>query len=170
MKVAAARVDAFLRRPDAQIAAVLLYGPDAGLVRERADALGRSVVPDLRDPFRVVDISGPAIAADAARLADEAAQIGLMGGRRLVRVREVGDAHAAPFARLLASAAGDAMIVVEAGELPARSALRRIFEDAANAAAIGCYPDNARDLAEVVRQSLAAHRIAVSRDAVEFLA
>jgi len=39
MKLAAGRVEGFLRRPDPEIRAVLLYGPDAGLVRERAEAL-----------------------------------------------------------------------------------------------------------------------------------
>jgi hypothetical protein len=37
MKLASARVEGFLRRPDPEIRAVLLYGPDAGLVRERAE-------------------------------------------------------------------------------------------------------------------------------------
>lgn len=170
MKLTGARIDAFLRRPDPDIRAVLLYGPDAGLVRERADTLGRTVSEDLRDPFRVADLTGPTLAADPARLFDEAAQIGLMsGGRRLVRVREVGDAHSALFARFVADPPGDGLVVAEGGDLPGRSALRRAFEDAPRAAAIACYPDSARDLAEVVRDSLGAHRISASRDAIAFL-
>ena len=169
MKLASARVDAFLRRPDPEIRAVLLYGPDAGLVRERADALGRTVSEDLRDPFRVADLTGAAIAADPARLFDEAAQISLMGGRRLVRVREAGDAQSQAFARFLADPPSDGLVVVEGGDLPGRSSLRRAFDDAPRGVTIGCYPDSARDLAEVIRESLAAHRITASRDAVEFL-
>ena len=38
MKLPATRVAAFLRRSDPGFRAVLFYGPDAGLVRERADA------------------------------------------------------------------------------------------------------------------------------------
>lgn len=169
MKLAAARVEAFLRHPDPAVRAVLVYGPDAGLVRERADLLGRATVPDLHDPFRVAELTGAALVADPARLYDEAAQIGLMGGGRLVRIRDVGDAHAAVFARFLADPPRDGLVVVEAGELPARAALRRLFDDAAAGVAIACYPDSARDLAGVIRDSLAAHRIAASRDAVEFL-
>lgn len=169
MKLPAGRVDSFLRHPNAEIRAVLLYGPDAGLVRERADTLGRTVAPDLRDPFRVADLSGATLAADPARLYDEAAQISLMGGGRLVRVREIGDTHSAVFARFLADPLGDGLVVVEAGDLPSRGALRRLFDDAPSGVAIGCYPDGARDLAEVIRESLAAHRITASRDAVEFL-
>ena len=169
MKLASARVDTFLRRPDPEIRAVLLYGPDAGLVRERADALGRTVSEDLRDPFRVADLAGAAIAADPARLFDEAAQISLMGGRRLVRIREAGDAQSQAFARFLADPPSDGLVVVEGGDLPGRSSLRRAFDDAPRGVAIGCYPDSARDLAEVIGESLAAHRVTASRDAVEFL-
>ena len=55
------------------------------------------------------------------------------------------------------------------GDLPARSALRRAFDDAPGAAAIGCYPDNARDLAQVIRDAFAAHRVGASRDVTDFL-
>jgi DNA polymerase-3 subunit delta len=64
---------------------------------------------------------------------------------------------------------GDALVVVEAGDLPGRSALRRAFDDAPHAVAIGCYPDSARDLAAMIRETCAAHDIAISRDAVDFL-
>jgi DNA polymerase-3 subunit delta len=170
MKLAPARVDAFLRRPDPDVRAVLFYGQDAGLVRERADILARTVVPELHDPFRVAELSAAALAGDPARLADEAAQLALMGGRRVVRVRDAGDAHATVLAGFLAAPAGEALVVVEAGDLGGRSSLRRAFDDCPRAATVGCYPDAARDLAAVIRETLAARRIAASRDAIEFLA
>ena len=169
MKLSAGQIDGFLHRPDPQIRAVLLFGPDAGLVRERADTLARAICPDLHDPFRVTELTAAVVAADPARLADEAAQISLMGGRRVVRLREAGDSLAPLFARFLPDAAGDALVIAEAGDLPGRSGLRRAFDEAPQAVAIGCYPDNARDLAAVIRDTLAAHRIAASRDAIEFL-
>jgi DNA polymerase-3 subunit delta len=169
VKLSAGQVDGFLRRPDPQIRAVLLFGPDAGLVRERADTLARAICPDLQDPFRIADLTATIVAADPARLADEAAQISLMGGRRVVRLREAGDALAPLFARFLPDAAGDALVIAEAGDLPGRSALRRAFDEAPQTVAIGCYPDNARDLAAVIRDTFAAHRIVAGRDAIEFL-
>jgi DNA polymerase III subunit delta len=181
VRLAAGRVEAFLLRPDPQTRAVLLYGPDAGLVRERAESVARAICPDLHDPFRVADLTPATLASDPARLADEVAQISLMGGRRVIRVREAGDALAALFTRFLAGVPGaegdargdargdDGLVIAEAGDLPGRSALRRAFDDSPVAAAIGCYPDTARDLAQVIREAFAAHRIGASRDALEFL-
>lgn len=169
MKLAPRQVEGFLRHPGPQVHAVLLYGPDAGLVRERADGLTRLICPDPADPFRIADLGAAALAADPARLADEAAQISLMGGRRVVRVREAGDALAKVFERFLADTPSDTLVIIEAGELFPRSALRRAFEEAPRAAAIGCYPDSARDLAALIRDSFAACHIAASRDALDFL-
>jgi DNA polymerase III subunit delta len=169
MKLSSARVAAFLQRPNREIRAVLLYGSDAGLVSERADTVARTVCPDLKDPFRVADLSGSALAADPARLADEGAQMGLMGGRRVVRVRDATDRLARLFSGFLESTPGDAFIVVSAGELPGSSPLRRVFEAAPDAAAIGCYPDTPRERGAVIADALRAHRITASIDAAEYL-
>jgi DNA polymerase-3 subunit delta len=169
VKLLPSRIAAFLQRPDPEIRAVLLYGPDEGLARERAGIIARTVCPDLKDPFRVADLSAAALIADPARLADETAQLSLTGGRRVVRVRGAGDVHAKLFGEFLETAIGDAFVVVDAGELPSRSALRRAFEAAPHAAAIGCYPDTPRDLAAVIRETLSEHRVTASRDAAHFL-
>ena len=169
MKLPAARIAAFLQRPDQTIRAVLLYGPDIGLVRERADVLARTVCPDLKDPFRVADLSGAALAADPARLADEAAQLSLIGGRRVIRVRDAADRLAGLFRGFLDAAPGDGFIVVEAGDLPGSSALRRVFDTSPRAVAIGCYPDTPRDRAAVIRDTLRAHRITASGEATQYL-
>jgi DNA polymerase III subunit delta len=169
VKLAAARIAAFLQRPDQAIRAVLLYGPDIGLVRERADVLARTVCPDLKDPFRVADLSGAALAADPARLADEAAQMSLIGGRRVIRVHDAADRLAGLFRGFLDAAPGDGFIVVEAGDLPGSSALRRVFDISPHAAAIGCYPDTPRDRATVIRDTLRAHRITASGEATQYL-
>ena len=169
MKLATTRIAAFLQRPDRETRAVLFYGPDEGLVRERSGTLARTVCPDLKDPFRVADLSAATIGADPARLADEAAQLSLTGGRRVVQVRGAGDGLAKLFGEFLKTAPGDALVVVEAGDLPPRSALRRAFEDDRLATAIGCYPDTPRDLAALIRETLTVHRVTASRDAAQFL-
>jgi DNA polymerase-3 subunit delta len=168
VKIAPARLAAFLQRPDPAVGAVLFYGPDTGLVRERADTLARTVCPDPGDPFRVADLDAAALAADPARLSDEALQLSLVGGRRVVRVRGASDGLARMFGGVLAETAA-ALVVVEAGELGGGSALRRAFENSPRGAAVGCYPDAPRDRAQVIRESLAAHRVTASRDAAQYL-
>lgn len=180
MKIEPRSLAGFLKRPDPGCQAILLYGEDAGLVRERAEALARTVVDDLADPFRVADLAGDTLVDDPARLADEAAAMSLMGGRRVVRVRHVtpmvGKDIAESFASFLKhGAAGHkpqdlALIVVEAGELDGRSPLRKLFETAPNAGAIACYRDEGDSLSAVIRDTLGQHRVRASGDAMAWLA
>ncbi len=159
MKIGAGRADRFCRSPPAKVVAVLVYGPDRGLAQERAETLVRSIVDDLRDPFRVSELSGKAIVADPASLADEAAALALTGGRRVVRLREAGNDTAEAVASWLETAAGDTLVVLEAGELAASSRLRKLCEGADNAAAVPCYADDATSLESVIDESLASHQL-----------
>ncbi|MCC7276079.1 MAG: DNA polymerase III subunit delta [Alphaproteobacteria bacterium] len=170
MKVPAARLDAFCKKPDAGVRMVLVYGPDAGLVRERAETLGRTVLPDLDDPFRVSLLTGASVVADPARLGEEAAAQSLIGGRRLVRVRDATDATAAAFAAALDAPQGDTLIVAEAGELRAGGPLRKLFEGAAAAAAVPCYVDEGAALERVLRETLARFDATLDADAARWLA
>jgi DNA polymerase-3 subunit delta len=169
MKVQGRGVAAYLRKPDPAARATLLYGPDQGLVRERAEALVRSVVPDAKDPFRIAQLSAADLADDPARLADEAAAIPFFGGRRAIRVTGVGDRQTGAIENFLAAPQGDALVVVEAGDLNPRSTLRRLFEEADNAAAIACYADAPEALEELIEAVLgkAGHR--VDAEAIDYL-
>ncbi len=170
MKLAAARTDAFLRSPDPAVRAVLIYGPDAGLVRERADTIAKTVVADLSDPFLVADLSGDGLADDPARLADEAAAMALTGGRRLVRVRDATDRVVKAVEAMASVPTGDSMVVIQAGELTPRSALRKVFEAAKDMAALPCYADDGRGLEQLAHEVFAAANVTASPEAIQYLA
>ena len=68
-------IDKFLTRPQRSI--VLVFGPDAGLVRERAEALIRMSVDDLKDPFQLARLEGDDLASEPSRLDEEANTIPL---------------------------------------------------------------------------------------------
>jgi len=148
------------------VIAALVFGPDSGLARERAETLLKTVVDDLTDPFRVSDLDDATLANDPARLSDEAAAISMLGGRRVVRVRGAGNGLAPLFEAFLDDPKGDALVVVEAGDLAKGSALRKVFEAADNAAAIPCYADTIRDLPDVVRESLRAEGLSITGEAL----
>src|SRR5258706_7516953 len=66
MEIKSHLADRFLARPPAGLVAALVYGPDQGMVRERAAALARSVVPDLNDPVRVAALDEAVLHAGSA--------------------------------------------------------------------------------------------------------
>jgi DNA polymerase-3 subunit delta len=158
-------IDTFLARPDPGRPIILLYGPDAGLVRERADALISSAVDDVNDPFSLVKLDGDELAAEPSRLVDEALTVPLFGGRRAIRLRAGSRNFASGVETLADTPLKDCRIVIEAGDLRAESPLRKACERAKTAVAIGCYPDTERDLAKLIDDELRVANLRLQADA-----
>ena len=158
-------IDAFLARPDPGRPIILLYGPDAGLVCERADALLASAVDDPSDPFSLVKLDGDELSAEPSRLVDEAMTIPLFGGRRAIRVRAGSRSFASGIDTLADSPLKDCRVVIEAGELRAESPLRKACERAKTAVAIACYADDAGQLARLIDSELRASNLGIAADA-----
>jgi DNA polymerase-3 subunit delta len=160
-----AEADAFVTRPDPARPVVLVFGPDLGLVRERAEAIIRASVDDPRDPFALVRLDGDELAGDPVRLVDEAQTVPLFGGRRAVHVR-VGARNVMPaIEALLAIPIRDCRVVIEAGDLKRNAPLRVACERARNAAALPCYADSERDLARLVDEEMRAADLSIAPEA-----
>jgi DNA polymerase-3 subunit delta len=163
VKLPPQRVTAFLRDPGG-CRVVLLHGEDHGMIRDRAAALVRAVAGSTDDPFLVAELGRE----DASRLVDEANSLPLTGGRRVVRVREAADSLADRVSAILKGAA-PALVVLEAPGLATRSRLRSVVEGAPDGAAIGCYPEEGRALADTIRAVLAEARVSIDTDALAWL-
>ncbi|MEE8516947.1 MAG: DNA polymerase III subunit delta [Alphaproteobacteria bacterium] len=172
MKIAANRIDGFIRKPDPQCRTALVYGPDDGLVRERVETLIEAVAGSRDDPFRVSRIDARTLDEDPTRLADEAASLSLGGGRRVVHVDHATDRLAAALKDLpggLEHGDGMAFVVVEAGELGPRSPLRRLFEENSAAAALPCYLDEGPGLTRIIKESLEKQGVKATDAALDYL-
>lgn len=170
MKLGANKVDGFIRSPDPNIKAVLVYGPDAGLVRERTLALSDVITDGAGDPFQVVEFIGSALAKDPARLVDEVLTISFTGARRVLVVRDGADDIVGAVTAVLENDAADdplaALVVVAAGNLAPRSSLRRLFEGSDRCMALPCYPDDEAGLAQLVSVALRDEGITIESQAL----
>lgn len=162
MKIEAGRIDGFLKNPGG-VSLVLIYGPDAGLVSERALHLAKSILGNLDDPFRYAEINDP------GRLLEEASSASLTGGRRVVRLRDAADTAAKPAEALLNNPA-DSLVILEAGELTAKSKLRALAEKNPAAAAIACYAVDAARLPRIITEKLRSHSITIDTEAASWVA
>ncbi len=170
MKVQPAQADAFCNRPDPAIGLVLLYGPDQGLVAERRRRLIAAVLDQPDDPFRMAELAADRIVQGPGLLLEEAQAMSLVGGRRVVLVRQATEALARAIDGLLAMGGHEALVIVEAGELGAGSALRRAAEKARHGAAVACYRADGRGLEAQLRDLVRGHGLTIEPDAMAFLA
>ncbi len=162
-------IENFLRKPDRNIKAALFYGPDTGLVAELAKRLVQTRVSDIDDPFNVSRLEDGDLTGDPGRLVDEACAQSLMGGDRVVWIRSAGTGSAAALASYLEEPSGDALIVVEAGELKPSAKIRKVAEQSKQAVAIACYGDSGRTIEELVDAEMAAANLTVTPDARQML-
>lgn len=170
MKLTWRQIDPFIKNPAPETRVVLLYGPDEGLMRERAAQIGKTIVADLNDPFNAATLAGDALGGNPGLLADEANAISMMGGKRLVRVRGAGDKITPAVKNYLQNPNPDCLVVIEAGELTSRSPLRALCERAANAAALPCYVEDVGAVSKFIKETLAAANLKIDQDAALWLA
>ncbi len=157
--------EAYVSRADPARPVVLVYGPDAGLVHERAAAIAKAAVDDPSDAFSLIRIDGDELSAHPFRLVEEANTIPMFGGRRAIWVR-AGSRNIAPAVEAVIAAPGaECRIVIEAGDLRKNAPLRSLCESAKNAAAIGCYSDGERDIGRLIDDELKKSGLAIDAEA-----
>jgi DNA polymerase-3 subunit delta len=155
----AQEVDGFLARPNERYTVVLVYGPDDGLVAERAGALVKRLSGGSDDPFSLVRLDGVTVTQDPARLIDEASTVSLFGSRRVIWLREGRDGRVnlqPALTPLFETALAGSVVVVEAGDLKKGAWLRRRAEETAHAVALPCYADSAAELERIIAEETAA--------------
>ncbi|MCB1449026.1 MAG: DNA polymerase III subunit delta [Nitratireductor sp.] len=165
-EIKASQAEQFVSKPDTRFRTFLVYGPDSGMVSERADLLAKGFGIDLEDPFSLVRMDADNAAADKASIADEAHTIGMFGGSRLIRIsgttrRNLTDALQA----VLDHPPSDCWIILEAGDLKREAALRKAVEKSSSGVAIPCYADNDAALDRLIQNELAAHDLKIDNDA-----
>lgn len=163
-------VDRFLSRPNKDAPIILLYGPDEGLVSERADILAKTTGVDLKDPFSLIRLSSDDVAADKSRLADEAHTISMFGGERLIRIsgstrRDMTKSVAA----VLNTPPSDCTIIIEAGDLKPSSGLRKQVEKSKAGLALPCYQDNDAALNSLIDAEIIQAGFRIDRETQDFL-
>jgi DNA polymerase-3 subunit delta len=162
--------DNFLQRSAASYRLFLLYGPDRGLVSERAAQLAGAFGIPLGDPFAVVKLDATQLQGAGAVL-DEVNAIGLFGGEKLVWVRgasaEKGLSEALQI--LATEPPTGSRLIIEAGDIKKGAALRKVGEANRTVASIACYSDDVRSLHALIDKEFSEAGLRISPAARERL-
>lgn len=143
MKLSARDASAYFRKPDPNGAGILIYGGDAMRVAlKRQDVIKALVGPNGEEEMRLTRMSGADVRKDPALLGDAIKAQGFFPGPRVAFVEDATEAVAKAIIPVLKDwAQGDAQIIVTAGQLAAKSSLRKLFESHPSAYAAGIYDD-----------------------------
>lgn len=164
-------VEAWLSRRDTGTTILLIYGPDRGLVSERARKVADSTGLSPDDPFSVVRLEAGEIEQAPGRLVEEARMVPMFSDRRLIWVRNAGaqKALAEDVKMLTAEPPRDAIILIEAGDLKKGVALRTAVEASESAMALPCYADEGKTVDTLIDETLQKAGMSIALDARQAL-
>ena len=143
MKLTGAAANGYFKTPDISHTGLLIFGADPMRVAgKRQEVIAALVGPNGDEEMRLTRISGADLRKDSAMLNDAIKAQGFFPGHRVAFVEDATDGLAKVIdAALTDWQPGDAQVIVTAGQLTAKSALRKIFEGHGNAVSIGIYDD-----------------------------
>ena len=148
---------------------MLFYGSDAGLVAERAAQLAKALAERDDPPGEILRLDDANLEDDPDRIYVELQTAPMFGGRKIVRAAAGRRVTAAQLKPLVEGGALQGCLIVEAGNLRPDDALRALFEKSPAAAAVACFPDEARDLDAVIREVFAAAKVQITPEARRLL-
>lgn len=143
MKLTGAAANGYFRKPDPAHTALLIFGADPMRVADKRQQVIEALVgPQGEEEMRLTRINAADLRKDPALLDDAIKAQGFFPGHRVAFVENVTDGLAKVVGTALADwQAGDAQVVMTAGQLTAKSALRKVVEGHSNAVSIGLYDD-----------------------------
>jgi DNA polymerase III subunit delta len=161
------QADAFLKAVERVPSALLFYGTDAGLIGERASTLARRLAQ--AHDGEILRFDDTDLESNPDRIGVELLTRPMFGGRKVVRATTGRRINASSLKPIVEMGRLEGFLIVEAGHLRRGDALLTLFETAAGAAAVACFPDEARDLDGMVGEVLAAARMQIAPEARKLL-
>ncbi|MDB4111704.1 DNA polymerase III subunit delta [Yoonia sp.] len=157
MKLTGGAAANYFRKPDPTHTALLIFGADPMRVADkRQQAILALVGPQGEEEMRLTRINASDLRKDPAMLNDAIKAQGFFPGHRVAFVEDATDGMSKVIdAALRDWQNGDAQVVITAGQLTAKSALRKVVEGHRNAVAIGLYdePPTIADIEQAMAQA-----------------
>lgn len=169
MKIGAREADQFLRSPG-KAAGALIYGTDAGQVRQRVAMLAESWLGPNADAMATMELSAEQVKDEPALLADELAAMSLMADKRVILLRDADDPHLEAVEDALATRAPNNFLILYSSESLSKSKLRTFAEKAPDIGCVPCYKDEGMNLEAVIRDTLRGYGLRANTDVIRYLA
>ncbi len=159
----------YLKQPNPDIKCVVIFGSNEGMIADYAKQFAQTVCPDLSDAFQVAQFSMDILEKDFGLLFGEYNARSLMGGRRVIMIRDANNNLTMPLKNLFQNSNSDTLLVISSSSLNTKSSLVTMAKDRKDFAAIGCYDDREENIYTAAREYFVKNGITISPDAMQLL-
>lgn len=165
----AAQIEKYLKKSDAAIKCLVVYGSNEGLIAEYLKKLTLTVCADVFDPFQVVYMTGADVNNDAGLLFSEYSSRSLMGGRRAIVIKDGDNNLTKHFKTMFDGVASDTLVIVGSSSLNKKASLVALAETRDDMAVIACYEDRDEDIFATARAVFIEQAITINNEALQLL-
>ena len=164
-----AQIDKYLKKPEPQIKAFVVYGSNDGLVNEYVKKLVQTVSKDLYDPFSVVYLNGSDVNAEVSTLFAEYSSQSLMGGRRVIVIKDADNNLTKHLKTMFDDSKTDTLVVISSTSLTKKSSLVSLAEERDDMGLIACYEDRDEDIFNTARSMFIENGLTINSEALQLL-
>ena len=169
MKAKSSQLNALTNQIKTSFKGALIYGANEPIVAEISRKIAQLITPNLQDDFCVKKLTAADIKENPTILADEMNALSLMGGRRLIWVSNPTDSQIESVESAISGCKTDSFLLISAGTLTARSALRTYSENAPEVLTIPCYEETDQDIKQLIVEKLSSAGYKMTPDAMQSL-
>ena len=168
MKAKPYQLNALVHQLQKEFVAALVFGTDNAGVHEIAKQIQKTIIPKA-GPFSIVTLTPTDLKNNPNRVLEEANTPDLMGGRRLIWLKEATAQHADIMANFVEKCRTDTFLLMTADNLSKSAALRAESESSQNILVVACYPPETTDLRRIVQNFAQEIGFNFSSDAIDYL-
>lgn len=163
------QVDGIIKSLPSTIRGVVIYGSNEGMVATISQQFVRAVSTDIYDAFHVSYLNMSDITADAGVLYAEFNAQSLMGGRRVVVIKEATNLLTKTLKELLHESSSDSLLVITSLSLKTKDSLAVFAKDDDTFYGIGCYDDRDEDISQFASQFMMKNGFRIEPNAFQLL-
>ena len=168
MKAKPYQINALVPRLQKEFKAALVFGTDGAGVQDIAKKIQNIIIPHA-GPFSVVSLTVSDLKNNPNYVLEEANTPDLMGGRRLIWLKEATAGQADIMADFIEKCQTDAFLLMSADNLTKSAALRVESEIHPDILVIACYPPETADLRHLIQDFSKETGVNFAPEAIDYL-
>ena len=169
MNIKPVQLASFCRNPTPDIKCIILFGANEGLINEWQNKCAVAVCDDINDAFRYQSFEMEQISSAGGELYGEYHAQSLMGGRRVIVVKNADDHIYSIIKNMIPETKSDNLLIVSSLSLNTRSSLISWAKDRDDIYVVGCYDDREDDVVKSATQMLKERELQITPDALQLL-
>lgn len=164
-----AQLENFCLNPSAAVKCVILFGTNEGEIATLQKKCAEAVCGSIDDAFRYASLDMENISKDGSEVYAEYHAQSLLGGRRVVVVKNADNNLAPLLKKMIPETISDNLLILASLSINTKSTLITWAKDREDVIIVGCYEERAGDIAEEASRILRSKGLNTDASTLQFL-